>query len=183
MTRLPPSSASRKPDELGGAPRDRELLAVLRDEAAEIARLLPLLDEQEQALVHGDTATLLTLLERQEPVLRRLTALEGERRAAARRLARQLGLGGEGVTFARLLGSGTAPDGLETVHDDLRGLVDGLYARHARNAFLVERSLGWVERLVEHLVTALGLGPTATYASGGRRAPAVTSLRLLDRQA
>jgi flagellar biosynthesis/type III secretory pathway chaperone len=178
MTRLPPSSVRRRPE-----PPSAALVAVLREEAAEIGRLLPLLAEQEQALVGGDAATLLALLERQEPVLRRLTALEGERRAVARRLARQLGVEPDALTIARLLGEGAAPEGLQAVGAELRGLLDALLARHRRNAFLVERSLGWLGRLVEHLLGALGVGTSATYAAGGRSAAPLGSLRLLDRRA
>jgi flagellar biosynthesis/type III secretory pathway chaperone len=165
-----------------GSPPFGELLAVLGAQASELRRLLPLLDEQQRALVRADAGAVMDLTRRQEPVIRKLVGLEAERRRVLGGLATALGAEARGLTLSRVLRLvPDAPAGLARLGDELRGLGEGLRALNARNGYLIDRSLGYLERLLGQLVTSLA--PAPIYAASGRAAPAVEARRLVDRRA
>ncbi len=159
-----------------------ELLAVLDSQAGELRRLLSLLEEQQQALVRADTDAVIDVTGRQEPVVQKLLGLEAERRSVLGRLAAALGADARDLTLTRLLGLyPDPPAGLARLGRELRALGEGLRALNARNGFLIDRSLGYLERLFGHLVTALA--PAPIYAASGRAAPAAPPRGLVDRRA
>lgn len=168
---------------IGAGPVD-DLMAVLAAEAGECRRLLPLLEDQERALLRADARTALDLFKQQEPVALRLAQLEKGRRMLVGRLAAALGVDGEGLTLAKLLARvPDPPAGLTSLRAELRDLLDRLGALTRRNGFLVERSLWYVQRLLNHLVSSLALGAPPTYAATGRAAHAVPALTFVDRRA
>lgn len=157
--------------------------AVLAAEAAELGALIPLLEDQHRALVRADAGAVGELLQRQEPRLRALAALEAERRACLERLAARLGADPAALTLSRLreLLPASAPR-LDRPAAELRAALDRLGALTRRNAFLLARARGHLGRLLEAVRAALVLEPAPTYAAGGRAAAAGPLRRLVDRE-
>lgn len=161
-----------------------DLTALLAAEARELRRLLALCEEQERVLLRGDAATLAGLTTLEESLVRRLALLEDQRRALVGRLARDLGTAPGALTLSGLLGLlPEPPPRLVALRDELHGLLGRLRALNERNGFLVERSLGYLDRLLNHLLAALSPGSAPTYAPNGRTGRAVPVLRLVDRRA
>lgn len=165
-----------------GSPLFGELLAVLGAQASELRRLLPLLEEQQRALVRADAGAVMDLTRRQEPLIRKLLGLEAERRSVLGRLATALGADVRGLTLSRVLRLvPDPPAGVARLREELRALGEGLRALNAKNGYLIDRSLGYLERLLGHLVTALA--PAPVYAASGRAAPVAPPRGLVDRRA
>lgn len=161
-----------------------ELIAVLGAEAQECRRLLPLLEDQERALLRADAATLATLLGTLEPVAKRLAHLERDRQTLVGRLAGALELEGEALTVSKLIALFPEPSPrLARLRDELHAVVTRLAGLSRRNGFLVERSLGYVERLLNQLVSTIALAAAPTYAATGRTGRPVPALRFVDRSA
>jgi flagellar biosynthesis/type III secretory pathway chaperone len=161
-----------------------ELIAVLSAETAELRRLLPLLEDEQAALVRGDAAAVLEMLRTQEPVIRRITGLEAERRAVLLRAAAAAGERADALTLRELMRRVPRPPaGLAALRADLRALLERLLALNARNGFLVERTIGHVQRLLGALVSAAGAATVPTYAATGQAAAPGPLLRLVDRRA
>jgi flagellar biosynthesis/type III secretory pathway chaperone len=159
-----------------------ELLAILSAEAATYRTLLPLIEEEEQALRRADIQGLAELRGRREDILQRLTELERGRRVAMGRLAARLGVDAGTLTLSRLIELVPRPAaGLAAVRDELRLLLAGLLARNGRNRFLAERTLDCLHGLFGKLAAAVSA--PAVYAGSGRTGPAGLDLQLLDRRA
>jgi hypothetical protein len=161
-----------------------ELIDVLVAEAQECRRLLPLLEDQERALLGADASALAALLSRQEPGARRLVELERGRQELVRRLHGMLDLGDEPLTVSRLIALFPEPrQRLARLRAELRGVLGEIGRLTARNGFLVERSLGYLERLFNQLMSAAAQAAAPTYAATGRTGRPVPALSFLDRSA
>jgi len=161
-----------------------ELIAVLVAEAQECRRLLPLLEDQERALLRADAATLAMLLAKQEPIAQRLADLERGRQKLAHRLAGALELGDEALTVSKLITLFPEPEHrLARLRAELQALLTRLGRLNSRNGFLVERSLGYLERLFNQIMSAMAQAAAPTYAATGRTGRSVPALRFLDRSA
>ena len=147
-----------------------ELIAVLVAEARECRQLLPLLEDQERALLRADAGALVALLGQQDVI--------------ARRLAGALDLGAEPLTVSKLIAlfPGLAAR-LGRLREELQAVLTRLGRLNTRNGFLVERSLGYVERLFNQLMSAVAQAAAPTYAATGRTGRPVPALRFLDRSA
>lgn len=160
-----------------------ELAAVLGAQARELRRLLELGEEQERTLLRGDAAALNALTARQETLARRLARLEDQRQTLVGRIARDLGTDPAALSLSALLRLlPEAPPALATAREEMRGLLGRLVALNARNGFLAERALGYLDRLLGHLLATLAPG-VPTYASNGLTARAAPALQLFDREA
>ena len=159
-----------------------ELLAVLTEEAHELGRLLPVLEDQQRALLDGDAARVADLARRQEAVAERLSGLEHGRRRLVARVAGDLGLAPGAVTLATLAERLPDPRArLGALRSDLRAVVTRLSTVHRRNAFLLARSAEYLAGLLSHIVNALS--PPPTYGRQGQHGEAVPAVGLLDRRA
>lgn len=161
-----------------------ELIAVLVAEAQECRGLLPLLEDQERALLRADAEALVTLLGQQDVIARRLAELERGRQKLAHRLADALDLGDEPLTVSKLIAlfPGLAAR-LGRLREELQAVLTRLGRLNTRNRFLVERSLGYVERLFSQIMSAVVQAAAPTYAATGRTGRPVPALRFLDRSA
>lgn len=160
-----------------------DLTDVLSAQAAELRRLVPLLDEQQTALTRADSARVAAVTFRQEPVLRRLLRLDQRRRVLATALATRFGLGAEGLSLSALLArTAAAPATLTTVRTELRQLLEAVDVRNRRNAFLLERAVACIEGLVR-AVLAPAPEPAPVYVATGRPARGRGGPTLVDRSA
>jgi hypothetical protein len=159
-----------------------ELVAVLLAEARAYRQLVPLVEEEQRALVGADTRALADLARRREAWLAGLAKLERDRQAAVGRLAAAFGVEPASLTVSRLLelspGSAAA---LAPVQAELAGLLTGLLERHGRNRVVAERTLACLRALFARMASALTGG--STYTLSGRSGQSLGHLRLLDRQA
>jgi hypothetical protein len=159
-----------------------ELVAILLAEARAYRQLVPLVEEEQRALVQADAAALAEVAGRREAWLGRLARLERDRQAALGRLAAVFGVEARTLTVSRLLelepGSAAA---LQPVRAELTSLLTGLVERHGKNRVVAERTLACLRGLFSKLVSALTGGPT--YTPSGRSDQPLDQLRLLDRHA
>ncbi len=160
-----------------------DLAALLGAEARELRRLLTLLKEQEGALLRGDAAALAGLGGLEEAFVRRLGLLEDQRRSLVERLAGDLGVPPPLTLSALLRLLPEPPPRLIALRVELRDLLGRLSALNKRNGFLAERSVGYLDRLLTHLLAVLAPATTPTYARDGRAGRAAPVLRLVDRRA
>lgn len=161
-----------------------DLTATLAAEADELRALLPLLEAQHAALLRADAPAVLDLVRQQGTITRRLLRLDEGRRALVDRLGSELGLGGEPITLSRIVRLRSGPTrALAAVGAELKTLLGRLSSLNARNAFLVERSVGYLQQLVNQVVAALAVIPAPTYAATGRAAAGTPAVRLVDRRA
>jgi flagellar biosynthesis/type III secretory pathway chaperone len=159
-----------------------ELITVLMAEATQLTALIPLLEQEEKALLGGDAAAIAGVTSQKEAILRELRRLEASRRAVLTRLGANLGLAPEGLTLSELLRAVPASAlRLTAVRTELRTMVTSLAARHRRNGLLVEHSLRYLSELLATLRRALN--PIPTYAATGRAGQGIASLGVLDRRA
>ncbi len=159
-----------------------DLTALLAAEAEALRRLLPLLQEEERALLRAEAGAVGGLLDQIGALTRRLSALEHARRTLSGRLAVALGIDPETLTLSTLLRRFPHPPaGLAALREELRGLLESLLALNSRNGFLVEQSLGYLRGLLATLVSALA--PAPTYAPSGRTDQSVPALQFFDRRA
>ena len=166
----------------GADPLD-ELTRVLTEQAEELRRLVPLLDEQQGALTRADSAQVASVMFRQAPIMKRLLQLDQRRQALAITLAARAGLSTHRVSLSALLARLPAPPAvLLTLQVELRQLVDGIAVRTRRNAFLLDRAVAYIEGLVR-IVMAPATEPAPVYAATGQPAGRQAGPRLLDRNA
>lgn len=156
-----------------------ELVGILGAEAAELRRLLPLLDREALALTRGDAREVAALLPDKEACAQALAGLERTRRDTVERLADTLGR--PGVTMADLAPHVADPAALASLRRDLRGLSVSARARNRRNGFLAQRALGIVRGLLAEILAVMAPGPI--YAESGRTGPATPAISVLDRRA
>ena len=159
-----------------------ELETVLTSQLDELRRLVPMLEEEERALRRVDVAAVLSITERKESSGRRIAALEARRRALAAAVAARLEIPPENLTLSGL--ETLVPDARQRIaplRQAFRDVLEALLALSARNAFLMEQSLGSLQRLLTDLMNALA--PGATYAADGRTGQPASVLQLLDRRA
>lgn len=145
-----------------------ELTDVLREQAAELRGLLPLLDAQQTALTRADSARVAEAMQSQEPVLRRLVRLDQKRQAVVRALAPRFGLASAPPSLSTLLARLPAPPAaISALQTELRDLLAAIDVRNRRNAFLLERAIAYIDGLVR-MVLAPAPEPAPVYASTGR---------------
>ncbi len=161
-----------------------DLAEVLSAQTTELRALLPLLDEQQAALLRADSRQVAELLGRQEALIARLLKLEKRRRAAVVALAAQLGLEPRHVTISALLALvPRAATVLGALRDELRRLVTTLDRLSRRNAFLLDRVMTYVDGLVRTLMAGAA-EPLPLYVASGRTTGLPpTAARLVDRRA
>ena len=160
-----------------------DLTQVLSAQAAELRRLVPLLDEQQSAITRADSAQVASVMFRQAPIMKRLLQLDQRRQALAIALAARAGLATTRVSLSALLARLPAPpSALASLQIELRQLLDGIAVRTRRNAFLLQRAVACVEGLVR-VVMAPAPEPAPVYAATGQPAGRPTGPRLLDRNA
>lgn len=159
-----------------------ELEAVLASELDELRRLVPTLEDEERALRGADVSAVLTFTERKAGFARRIGALENRRRALATTLGARLEISPESLTLSRLETLvPSSPWRIGPLRQEFREVLDRLMALNSRNAFLMEQSLGSLQKLLTDLIA--GLSPGNTYASDGRTGHLTSALQLLDRRA
>ena len=159
-----------------------ELEAVLAGELDELRGLVPILEDEERAIRAADVGAVLGLTDRKAGFGRRIAALEARRRTLAAVVADELDISAENVTLSRLeilVPSSRARIAL--LRQAFREVLDQLLAATSRNAFLMEQSLGSLQRLLADLIAVLA--PGATYDADGRAGPLGSALQLLDRRA
>jgi flagellar biosynthesis/type III secretory pathway chaperone len=160
-----------------------DLSEVLSAQAAELRPLVPLLDEQQNALTRADSAQVASVMFRQAPIMKRLLKLDQRRQALAITIAAQAGLPTTRVSLSALLARlPAAPAALSTLQVELRQLLESLGVRSRRNAFLLERVAAYIEGLVR-IVTAPTAEPAPVYVATGQPAARSIAPRLLDRNA
>jgi flagellar biosynthesis/type III secretory pathway chaperone len=159
-----------------------DLMTVLMAEATELTALIPLLEQEEKALLRGDAATVADLTTRKEAVVRELRRLEASRRGVLTSLGASLGLAPERLTLSEVLRAvPSSASRLSAMRTDLRTMLSSLATRHRRNGLLVEHSLRYASGLLATLRGALN--PTPTYAATGRAGQGISTLGVLDRRA
>ena len=159
-----------------------DLVGILGEQAQHLRRLLPLLERQERALLAADARAVLELTESQAFVTAELRVLEGKRRALAARLTAELGLPRETLTISALLAQiPSAPSELTRVRAELRDVGARVVTLTRRNAFVLERSIGYVSDLLRAVVDAAA--PLPTYAASGLAERGTAALGVVDRQA
>lgn len=159
-----------------------ELVAVLVAETAQVRRLLPILRDEERALLAADSSRVAELAGEKEHVAHELAALDRTRRMLVDHLAHSAGIRPEVVTLSALLRLSPAPPAaLTSLRRELRDLLTSVQALNRRNGFLAERSLGFVRGLLSELLSVVT--PPATYAPTGRSDRAAPALQFLDRRA
>jgi flagellar biosynthesis/type III secretory pathway chaperone len=156
---------------------------ILAAETREFRRLLTLLGNEQRALRVADAATVMTSLRAQEATLSRIRILENERASVLGTLAAPLGLDPAALTVSRLLEAWPeAAAGLGAAREELRALLTEVRHVNERNSVLVSRGLGYVDRLIGYLTSALAPEQAPAYGAQGRPA-SVSSLGLVDRTA
>jgi len=156
---------------------------ILAGETRELRRLLDLLGQEQVALRNADAAGVMSSLRAQETSLSRIRTLEGERARVLAALATPGGVDPATLTLSRLLETWPeAAAGLTAVCEDLRTLLGEVRRLNDRNAALVRRGLGYVDRLVAHLTAALAPERAPAYSAQGRTTT-LPSLGLVDRTA
>jgi hypothetical protein len=161
-----------------------ELLGVLGDELASIAALEPIVEAEERALTRADADGVMAAAQHGEALARRLRGLADRRARIVDHLSRALAMPPRDLTLSQLALS--APDAaprLEALRVPLRLALERTLRRTRRNAALVDRALGFVDRLAAHLTSARAFPGAATYAASGRVAGGACEARRLDRQA
>jgi hypothetical protein len=161
-----------------------ELLGVLGDELASIAALEPIVEAEERALARADAGGVMAAAQHGEALARRLRGLADRRGRIIAHLSRALATAPRELTLSRLALS--APDAaprLEALRVPLRLALERTLVRTRRNAVLVDRALGFVDRLTAHLRSARAIPGASTYAASGRVAGGACEARRLDRQA
>jgi flagellar biosynthesis/type III secretory pathway chaperone len=159
----------------------RELATVLAAQETALGTLVGVLEDQERSLLDADAGGLLARLTQQERVATDLVGLEHMRLTITERLAADLHVAPSTLTLGRLAVLFPALPDLGRLHTTLATLVRRVSRVNERNAFLAEKSLGYVERLLDHLVTTLA--PAPTYGSAGRARAGAQTAGLLDREA
>lgn len=159
-----------------------ELETVLASELEELRRLVPILEDEERAIRAADVGTVLGITERKASFGRRIAALEARRRTLATAVAVQLDISPQSLTLSRL--ETLVPSSrsrIAPLRQAFREVLDQLLASTSRNAFLMEQSLGSLQRLLADLIAVLA--PGATYDADGRTGQVGPALQLLDRRA
>jgi flagellar biosynthesis/type III secretory pathway chaperone len=158
-----------------------KLVDLLAEETAELQRLLPLLEDQHHALLRGDAAGVADVTSRQEPVAARLIRLESGRRPLVEQVAADLRVRPADLTLSSLARLPNPPARLGEVRRELRTVATRLATLSRQNAFLLARSVEFVEGLLGQILSALD--PAPTYGRGARQTGGLTAAGLVDRQA
>jgi flagellar biosynthesis/type III secretory pathway chaperone len=159
-----------------------DLVATLAAEVAGLARLLPLLEREADALGRGDVRLLLAIAPDKEACAQTLAGLARTRQRVVERLAGALGLGAREVTLTALLDRVPRPPAaLGRLRGELRALLPAVQARNRRNGFLAERSAALLGSLLAEILAVVAPGPT--YAPSGRADRGAAAISVLDRRA
>jgi flagellar biosynthesis/type III secretory pathway chaperone len=159
-----------------------ELLDLLSEEAQELRHLLPVLEDQQRALLDGNAPRVADLARRQETFAEHLAGLESGRRRLVAQVAADLGVAPGLLTLSTLADRLPDPPArLGALRNELRALLASLGALNRRNAFLLARSAEYLEGLLAHIVSVLS--PSPTYGRQGHQGGAVPAVGLLDRRA
>ena len=162
--------------------RVRELATVLAAQESALATLVGVLEDQERLLLKPDARALLALIKSQEHVVAEILELEKARLKVTEQLAADLQVAPRTLTLGRLAEIFPAlPEDLGRLRTTLTTLVRRVGSINARNAFLAEKSLGYIERLLDQFVAALA--PSPTYGAAGRAYAGARTAGLLDREA
>jgi flagellar biosynthesis/type III secretory pathway chaperone len=160
----------------------RALAAVLAAQEAALETLVGILEDHQRLLLHPDPSALLPRLSVYEHLVGQIAMLEQARLKLTEQLAIDLGVDVASLTLSRLSSLFPArPENLPRLHRSLAALVRRVSDLNVRNAFLAERSLGYVERLLDQFVAALA--PAPTYGAEGRARVGTGTAALLDREA
>jgi hypothetical protein len=162
----------------------RELARLLSDEIDLIEALEPHLAAEEGALRAADASRVLDVIGRATPLTARLAEIESRRRALVERLGAALGGEPRRLTLDRLatLVPEAAPE-VRRLRARMQRSLGRVLARSRKNEALVDRAVGFVERLLTALAGPLAMPVTPTYAASGRVRGAATVPRRLVREA
>jgi flagellar biosynthesis/type III secretory pathway chaperone len=157
-----------------------DLVVLLTQEAAEYRQLLALLEDEERALIHGESGRVAELTKRKETLALELKVLEEARATLMDRLAAHLAMPVESVTLTGLLDLApvTLTSSLHELRDELSDLMGRLFEANRRNGFLLERSLAHVRGALA-LLTSLVTHPP-TYESTGQLFGSGSSVTIFD---
>lgn len=161
-----------------------ELAAVLADEMRHFRQLLDLLGREQAALRAADAQAVLAVLREQEGALARIRTLEQQRTRLLAGLAAPFGLDASALTISRL--NEVVPSAasvLSAVSNELRPLLVEVKALNDRNGVLASRGLGFLDRLIAHLTSAMAPERARGYGAQGRPPGSEGSLGLLDYRA
>jgi len=159
----------------------RELATVLAAQETALGTLAGVLEDQERLLLAADSGGLLARLSSQERVVADLAGLEKTRMTITSQLAADLRVAPSTLTLGRVAALFPSLPDLGRLHTKLDALVRRVSRVNERNAFLADKSLGYVERLIDHLVSSLA--PAPTYGAAGRARVGAQTAGLLDREA
>lgn len=163
-------------------PSMTRLLRLMREQQDHYDALRDLLVQKRTAIEHNDLRELARVAQDIERVIGRNSQVEGERQAAARQLATELGLPDHRPTIARIVRRLPEPDraALLERRDRLTATLRALRAESQTVQGVLRLNVQLIDRLIK---TMLNVGPVAaTYDAEGESAAGDT-LRLLDRTA
>jgi flagellar biosynthesis/type III secretory pathway chaperone len=157
---------------------------ILADEARHFQRLLELLRQEQSALRGADVGGVMQALREQEGTLAMLRALEGQRIGVVAALAGSLEVAPAELTLSRVLEAVPGAAGrLAAVRDELQAVLAAVRRANEFNGVLARRGLGYLDRLITHLTSALAPERSPAYSARGRTSPGAASLGLVDRRA
>ena len=159
-----------------------DLVALLSQEAAEYRQLLTLLEDEERALLAGESGRVAELTKRKETLALELKVLEEARATLMSRLAAELAVPVESVTLTGLLDLAPASvvPSLRELRDELSDLTRRLFETNRRNGFLLERSLAHVRGALALLTSLVTQQPT--YEPTGRLFGSGSAVTIFDRR-
>lgn len=159
-----------------------DLVALLSQEAAEYRQLLTLLEDEERALLAGESGRVVELTKRKETLALELKVLEEARATLMGRLAAELAVPVESVTLTGLLDLAPADEvpSLRELRDELSDLTRRLFETNRRNGFLLERSLAHVRGALALLTSLVTQQPT--YEPTGRLFGSGSAVTIFDRR-
>ncbi len=161
-----------------------DLAVVLAEEMRHFRQLLDLLAREQAALRTAKAMAVLDVLREQEGALSRIRSLEQQRVGLLAALAAPLGLDPASLTMSRLNEAVPSAAGvLASVSNELRVLLTEVKALNEKNGVLASRGLGFLDRLIGHLTSAMAPERARGYGDKGRPPGSEGSLGLLDRQA
>lgn len=159
-----------------------DLVALLSQEAAEYRQLLTLLEDEERALLAGESGRVVELTKRKETLALEIKVLEEARATLMGRLAAELTVPVESVTLTGLLDLAPADEvpSLRELRDELSDLTRRLFETNRRNGFLLERSLAHVRGALALLTSLVTQQPT--YEPTGRLFGSGSAVTIFDRR-
>lgn len=158
-----------------------ELGALLAEEMRHFRLLLTLLAREQSALKTAAALEVLDVLREQEGTLAKIRTLEQRRSRLLAALAAPLGIAPSALTMTRLREAVPEAAGvLASVCNELRTLLNEVKVLNERNGVLASRGLGFLDRLIGHLTSAMAPERAPGYGAQGRTAAGDASLGLLD---